>query len=614
MENPQNKEYKYEYNSILQKISHKPLIVEYIFSFIKDKPYKFLILIEKDKTLKDLINSQFNTANANNSFSKETNDNIQTLILYKKLKETLHQFKDKDASILVNYAFEENGIKNNPDPSFLIYKSNYILNKIKDDKILTNISIEGLTQITFYEQEKYEHIELVLLPTKKIKFQDGLYIKKNLMNENDLNNNNCLNKEIDVLYCIIDDNEYYLDDIPHINKNIIINELYFIYIEGIKDIDINNAIEKYLNALNKKNIQKITFGISFYNSYIIDQMINDALIKDKKYNLPFLKSIDLSMQKFSCVYGKKLMLYLGIYFLFGRKIDDLIEVNNKSYHSNMIEKMENSKPNYLIIKYKGISSLDDEKFNKFVKKCLKLKIPNIIFYIAKEGNDNKKKTENVVNFNLDEIKNYILYNEIPNKYLHFEDNVNNNFLYFEVTDSNNNIILHTSYKSYNRYEDHLLDYLFLVKKYKNLCFKWIYNENIYYKIYFNKKEFDYDIYIVNKSLISKYYNENNDLSKYMDENITVYFNEAIIYCKEKLNLKIDKIINDGFLYEWNDVLKNENKTKNKCKNKGKNKNPGENLYFKKINQNKILEYELEEDEYYDDDEDEEGNNDYFDDN
>ena len=267
MENPQNKEYKYEYNSILQKISHKPLIVEYIFSFIKDKPYKFLILIEKDKTLKDLINSQFNTANANNSFSKETNDNIQTLILYKKLKETLHQFKDKDASILVNYAFEKNGIKNNPDdPSFLIYKSNYILNKIKDDKIFTNISIEGLTQITFYEQEKYEHIELVLLPTKKIKFQDGLYIKKNLMNENDLNNN-CLNKEIDVLYCIIDDNEYYLDNIPRINKNIAINELYFIYIKGIKDINIYNAIEKYLNVLNKKNIKQITFG-NFFISQI----------------------------------------------------------------------------------------------------------------------------------------------------------------------------------------------------------------------------------------------------------------------------------------------------------------------------------------------------------
>ena len=256
MENSQNKEDKDEYNSILQKISHKPLIVEYIFSFIKDKPYKFLLLIEKDKTLKDLINSQFNSVNKKNSFSKETNDNIQTLILYKKLKETLHQYKDKDASILVNYVFEESVIKNNLDPSFLIYKSKFILNQIKGDKIMKDISIKGLTQITFYEQEKYEHIELVLLPTKKIEFQDNLYIKKNLSNENYLNGNNCLNKEIDVLYCIIDDNEYYLDDISLINKNLVINELYFIYIEGIKNININNAIEKYLNALNKKTLNK----------------------------------------------------------------------------------------------------------------------------------------------------------------------------------------------------------------------------------------------------------------------------------------------------------------------------------------------------------------------
>ena len=59
MENSINQENKDDYNSILQKVTHKPLIVEYIFSFIKDKPYKFLLLMEKDKTLKDLINSQF---------------------------------------------------------------------------------------------------------------------------------------------------------------------------------------------------------------------------------------------------------------------------------------------------------------------------------------------------------------------------------------------------------------------------------------------------------------------------------------------------------------------------------------------------------------------------
>ena len=149
MENSINKENKDDYNSILQKISHKPLIVEYIFSFIKDKPYKFLLLMEKDKTLKDLINSQFATVNKKNGFSEETNENIQTLILYKKLKENLHQYKDKDASILVNYYFEESIIKNNSDPSFLIYKSKYILNQIKGNKILKNVSIEVLTEYFF---------------------------------------------------------------------------------------------------------------------------------------------------------------------------------------------------------------------------------------------------------------------------------------------------------------------------------------------------------------------------------------------------------------------------------------------------------------------------------
>ena len=121
------------------------------------------------------------------------------------------------------------------------------------------------------------------------------------------------------------------------------------------------------------------------------QMINDALIKEKKYNLPFPISINLSMKKFANIYQSKLKFYLGIYFLFGRGIDDVFEVNNKSYHSNMLDKIENSKPNLLIIKYKGISSLDDENFNKFVKKCLKIKIPKVIFYIAKEENCNKKK-------------------------------------------------------------------------------------------------------------------------------------------------------------------------------------------------------------------------------
>ena len=84
-----------------------------------------------------------------------------------------------------------------------------------------------------------------------------------MKNLNDVNKK-CLNKEIDVLYCIIDDNEYYLNNIPLINENIIINEVYFIVRKGLKEINYIDAIEKYLSFFNKKNIKQITLGSGFF--------------------------------------------------------------------------------------------------------------------------------------------------------------------------------------------------------------------------------------------------------------------------------------------------------------------------------------------------------------
>ena len=123
---------------------------------------------------------------------------------------------------------------------------------------MANISISSLIDIAFYEQEKYGNIQIVLLPLIKNKYKDGLYISKNLDNENKANK--CSNKEIDILYCIIDDNEYYLEQMPLINKDILLKEIYFIYIKGTKKININKAIEVYLSLLNKKNIKKINLG------------------------------------------------------------------------------------------------------------------------------------------------------------------------------------------------------------------------------------------------------------------------------------------------------------------------------------------------------------------
>ena len=610
-------ENKNNYNSILQNINHKPLIIEYIFSYIKNEPYKFLCLIEKDQTLKESINSQFFNVKKNNLFSKEMNDNIELIIFYKKYIEIFHSYKNKDKNIFKKIDYEENIKKNNSDPSFILYKSQKISELINQNDSFKNI--EGLIDIALNEQEKYENIQLAYLPKNNNNYKDSLYIEKNIYNDLDLDkNNNCKNKEIDTLFCIIDDNEYYLGKNMNINKNIIINEIYFIYIKGIKNININDAIEKYLNSLNKKNIKQITYGHSFYKididknktSYITDdeilknsykipinKIIIDALIDNKKYSFPIPISINLLMKQ-NVYKQNKLIFYLGIYHLFpNQKIDGIIEINSKSYdHPNTFEKIKNSNGNILIIKYIGLSSLDDNNFNKLVKKCLKLDIPNVIIYITKNVNDNKKKNDEIIYFDLDQNKNYLFYYEIPTKKICLKEQ----FMIYQVLDSNNNIIIQEPY-DFRFYNNYLINHLFLLKKYDNLCFKWNYNNDKYYKMYFIKKKSYFDLYIENKS--EKYYNTDNSL--YRDKNIRIDFEEVVNYCKNILNLNINKIINNGGYVDWSDVLKTVQKNK---KNKG---GLSKKLFSNKMNQNQILEYELEDDENYYDDEDEEEENDEF---
>jgi hypothetical protein len=48
-----------KYISILNKLKHKPIIIEFIFSFIRKNPLPIFILIEKDKKLKNDINYCF---------------------------------------------------------------------------------------------------------------------------------------------------------------------------------------------------------------------------------------------------------------------------------------------------------------------------------------------------------------------------------------------------------------------------------------------------------------------------------------------------------------------------------------------------------------------------
>ena len=68
-----------KYISILRKVEHKPIVIEFIFSFIKYNTYIIFELIEKDKILAFSINSFFKSIKKSNNLSKIINYNIKIL-------------------------------------------------------------------------------------------------------------------------------------------------------------------------------------------------------------------------------------------------------------------------------------------------------------------------------------------------------------------------------------------------------------------------------------------------------------------------------------------------------------------------------------------------------
>ena len=70
---------------ILNKIKHKPLIFQNIFSFASARPYIFIDLISKNKNLKSDLKSTFTKLKKNNRLSSEFNTNLQKFISYRKI-------------------------------------------------------------------------------------------------------------------------------------------------------------------------------------------------------------------------------------------------------------------------------------------------------------------------------------------------------------------------------------------------------------------------------------------------------------------------------------------------------------------------------------------------
>ena len=84
-----NQDNENNYNCLLTKIGHKPIIMTSIYSFTQSRPYILLHLISKDQSLKSNLKAVFDNTQKENDLSKELIGNINTYIIYRKIKDHL---------------------------------------------------------------------------------------------------------------------------------------------------------------------------------------------------------------------------------------------------------------------------------------------------------------------------------------------------------------------------------------------------------------------------------------------------------------------------------------------------------------------------------------------
>ena len=505
------------YISKLLKIKHKPILIEYILSFIRNNPNILIELIKEDNFLKAHLNKLFNKLKKNINLNPELILNLNLLLIYKQfIRDIKHE---------INYEslFLDIKNKNIIDPSFISFYTNSLIDKIESNKnsfIKNNFpSRKQLNDIIYTRYgNDFNFEQMAFLPQKEVNgipYTDGLYIQNKLNNSKNI-------KYIKTLYCIIDNNEYY-NKIESLNDNIIIDSIYFIFKNNNKNIDIYKAINIYLTKINNiNNIKGITFGKGFfekrissfyslnlafggtseyylYEYPIMDFLDKDVFVKKNKLKIPYLQYIKLKNEEFI---GDDLKLYLGISLLTNNDIiiDNVNIINSKNYKNKSIEIIEKK---YVLIKIHTLSILKTNDFIDIVNEFIN-KSSNVILYFSDNIKINNKIEKLVIEnqkfyLNLQK-QNFLFYSECPIKYdFEFYDNsffkydfVQNSFL--NIVRKNNKLILGEYFKDQEkyllektknslkfRYIDNIIDFLFLFEKYKEINL-YSYNNNFNNKL------------------------------------------------------------------------------------------------------------------------------------
>ena len=149
---------------ILNKIKHKPVILESIYSLALKRPYIILDLISSDKNLKLQMKKIFDKSKVNNDLSPELNNNINLYIKYRNYLEKLNdKFNEENSNkseniykVLQRRTIEENFFDNINVKSFIRNDlESYSVLKKKSNLFKNDELFEVLNNYKYLEFQKF---------------------------------------------------------------------------------------------------------------------------------------------------------------------------------------------------------------------------------------------------------------------------------------------------------------------------------------------------------------------------------------------------------------------------------------------------------------------------
>ena len=289
---------------ILNKIKHKPLLFDHIFTLVGKRPYIFPYLINSDSILKKHLKNTIEPMSKKNNL-KNVNDNICKYISFRLLYETNINTGEIEDIYLKNYLFKNNF----SEPSMINFFSEKIIQEFKERRLPKNINIDKkiIIQnlpsdeilINFLKDYLTNKNELVLfyLPLmygkkEKVEIFNFTWTKEEMHSDNyflnELNKqNNSRNQKVSLI-CLLNNKEYYNDPMTVTYEKV--KKLFF-YLHRYDDYNnyknLFQNIYKYIIGIkHRENIEEIIFSENFQNevdkNYYFRYFIEDYFLFIKK--------------------------------------------------------------------------------------------------------------------------------------------------------------------------------------------------------------------------------------------------------------------------------------------------------------------------------------------